>query len=94
MQVVSYGDVREPSLAREKTDIEGGIVEEEVWRRGSSSSRKAVNPEEVPIALQDTPFFHFDVVSAVRAAELFLRRTQSTPSVTSVSTGKQVDGSS
>ena len=92
VQVVSYGDVRAPSLPREKLDIENAIVEEDAWRPGSAS--KAIPTEEEPIALQETPFFHFDVVSAVRAAESGLRRTNSTPSVASVSTGKQVDGSS
>ncbi|KIP06016.1 hypothetical protein PHLGIDRAFT_107526 [Phlebiopsis gigantea 11061_1 CR5-6] len=78
VQVVSYGDVREPSLRREKLDdIEVG---EEV--RGSDS-------DEQPIALQDTPFFHFDVVSAVRAAESGLGQIQSTSSGSSVGTGKR-----
>ena len=88
MQVVSYGDVREPSLRREKLDVEGGIVSAEEIR-GSDSHVTNVESDEQPIALQDTPFFHFDVVSAVRAAESGLGEINSTPSVGSVGMDKR-----
>ena len=94
MQVVSYGDVRStaPSLP-EKSDVEHGIIEAIPHRRPSTSSYKAADPAGEPILLQDTPFFHFDVVSAVRAAEAGLHRSAAsrTPSVRSVSSGKRPD---
>lgn len=90
VQVVSYGDVRGPAQAPEKGDLEsiGGI--EDVHRRGSTSS--ASQATAGPIVLQDTPFFHFDVVSAVRAAESGVRRVPSTPSVGSLDDAKRPEG--
>ena len=98
VQVVSYGDVRstQPVLP-EKSDVEHGISE--AHRRPSSSSLKGVDRSGSgagPITLQDTPFFHFDVVSAVRAAEARVQNDaySRTPSMSSVSDAKHLDGSS
>ncbi|EKM55730.1 uncharacterized protein PHACADRAFT_256566 [Phanerochaete carnosa HHB-10118-sp] len=91
-QIVSLGDVREPSLP-EKSDLESPVISEEARRRGSSSTHKTTDRLGGPIVPQDTPFFHFDVVSAVRAAESG-RDLSRTPSVTSVGTGKRVDNGS
>ena len=89
VQVVHLGDVREPSILPEKaSDVESAAVAEDVRLRGASSSYKAADHPGDPITPQDTPFFHFDIVSAVRAAESRLART---PSMTSVGTGKGVD---
>lgn len=91
VQVVSYGDVRNPEVSSipEKADVENGIVEEDLRRRPSHSLYSAPS-DPGPLELQDTPFFHFDVVSAVRAAESGLnRRDSSTPSVSSVNSGKK-----
>ncbi|GJE97092.1 sulfate permease [Phanerochaete sordida] len=94
-QVVHLGDVRERSSSLpEKADVESPVISEEV-RHGSSSSIKAADHEPgAPIVLQNTPFFHFDVVSAVRAAESGAERERDfsrSPSITSVGTGKNVD---
>lgn len=89
-QVVPYGDVREPSLP-EKADLEGGVIEEHVHRRASTSSSKSPEARGAPLVLENTPFFHFDVVSAVRAAESGLLRPSA--SVDSMDSGKRVDRS-
>ena len=98
--VVPYGDVRHitsPDLEAEKTDIEsntqGSITE---LRRGSSSSKpdRDSNASLEPITLEDTPYFHFDIVAAVKAAEgNALQEAVASPSVDvdveSISSGKQ-----
>lgn len=97
-QVVHLGDVREPSPSLpEKGDIENAVIVEEERRRGSSSTYKSSADQSgsEPIVLQDTPFFHFDVVSAVRAAESGAQHAglSRTPSVLSTGSGKDVDRS-
>lgn len=83
-QVVSLGDVRNTANIGEKTtDIEGIAVAEELRKGGADSPDSA---DDAPIDLEDTPFFHFDVVSAVRAAEAGLARQDSRSS-----TGKWSD---
>lgn len=85
-QVVPYGDVSGPSseLEPEKPDLEHYGNEIHVTPvAGSASGLPAA-----PIGVENTPFFHFDVVSAVRAAETGLHRTASS-SASVASTGKQ-----
>ncbi|KAI0340645.1 sulfate permease [Trametopsis cervina] len=83
--VVPYRNVTEISNeGPEKSDIEHPVSE---LRRGSSSYGSG---DGEPISLENTPYFHFDVVAAVRAAESGIHRSLSTPSVNSASTGKRV----
>jgi solute carrier family 26 (sodium-independent sulfate anion transporter), member 11 len=95
VQVVPYGDVRStaPTLP-EKSDVEHGITEDDIRHRRPSSSYKAADRSGGdPIVPQNTPFFHFDIVSAVRAAEAGLHRSDYSraESVASVSSGKRPD---
>ena len=71
------GDTRKTANATEKSsDIEAISVAEEL-RDDSSSPSPSSETDEAPIALENTPFFHFDITSAVKAAEYALRRTDS-----------------
>lgn len=95
VQVVHLGDVRGPSpmLPEKASDVEsGGIIEEDLRHRGSSSSAYgATDHPGGPITLQNTPYFHFDVVSAVRAAESGLEHSRDrAPSVASIEMGKRL----
>ncbi|KAI0687186.1 sulfate permease [Cytidiella melzeri] len=84
--VVPYRDASSVSGPEpvEKSDVEIRPVTEP--RRGSSSYG-ATGSE--PISLENTPYFHFDVVAAVKVAEGNLSYLDQTSSRDSVSSGKR-----
>ncbi|KAF7789562.1 hypothetical protein EIP86_000508 [Pleurotus ostreatoroseus] len=87
-QVVSLGDVRSSPIPEKSADIENGIIVEEQLA-SSSPSPSNDGADDLPIELEDTPFFHFDVASAVRAAEYNLTRIDSASTRVSEDSGKQ-----
>ena len=58
-----------------RTHLPAGEGEEQMKARDVESIESA--EEEAPIVSEDTPFFHFDLASAVRAAESGLARRNS-----------------
>ena len=74
-QVVSLGDVRDTRSVEKADDIEAPSVSEVL--RPDSASPSTSPDEDAPISLETTPYFHFDIVSAVRAAEYDLTRSRS-----------------
>ncbi|KAI0085466.1 sulfate permease [Irpex rosettiformis] len=74
--VVHYGDVR---------DITNPDNDNTVAEKTDIES----NREHSPISLENTPFFHFDVVAAVKAAEESMVHSITSPSTESVISGKR-----
>lgn len=86
-QVVSLGDVRDTPDEKKLYDIESPQVSE-VMRSGGdlkSPTSEIDDTNDDPITLPETPFFHFDLASAVRAAESSLARRSTSESSTSKS---------
>lgn len=86
-QVVSLGDCRNSSIPEKSADLEAAIIVEEQLAAASPSPSDG-SADGVPIDLEDTPFFHFDIVSAVRAAEYNLTRIHSSSTRVSEDSGK------
>ncbi|PSR88884.1 hypothetical protein PHLCEN_2v5033 [Hermanssonia centrifuga] len=92
-QVGAYSGARNsaPSVREKASDLEGGPIAQELRSQASKSTVDPPNPqyEDAPISLEETPFFHFDIVSAVRAAESDFRRINTTGSELSEGSGKR-----
>ncbi|CAL1704078.1 unnamed protein product [Somion occarium] len=73
--VVPYRGDRSDYAAPEKSDD----IEEQI---ATSNSETSISSPAAPIALEDTPFFHLDIVQAVRAAERNALDTSDRASVT------------
>lgn len=59
-------------------DPEKGFKKRSIFKLTASSSRSARSDEAGAITSSETPFFHFDLASAVRAAELGATKVDST----------------
>ena len=86
--LVTSGYPQSPStaVASPDDDPEKGFKQRTVTKPAASPSRSAHNDEAGSITSSDTPFFHFDLATAVRTAELGAvkpdsRRTSEDPSV-------------
>ena len=73
--------MRSSPIPEKSADIENGIIVEEQLA-SSSPSPSSNGADGLPIELEDTPFFHFDLASAVRAAEHNLFRPVTSESST------------
>lgn len=69
-------------------DPEKGFKKRSIFKLSASSSRSARSDEPGAITSSETPFFHFDLTSAVRAAELGATKVDSARPSEDASVGK------